>query len=129
MLFTTGKHSPAILSSRPQEYTNGIHLAAIAAAPKQAFIAVSDISMNWAAAKAWCEQRGGRLPLINGAVSLTWNQITGPRTALIDGFGQINTGPSSDWTTPWESTGLPLDLFWSGTGHRLPIKFPDGKGG
>jgi len=91
-------------------------VAAIAAAPKQAFMAVSDTAMNWAAAKAWCEQQGGRLPLINGAASLTFDQIANPRTALIDGFGQVNVGPNwpADFTTPWPS-GLPSGPYWTGT--------------
>ena len=82
---------------------------------RSAFIALSEQPMNWADAKAWCEQRGGRLPLFNGAASQTWDQIVDPRTALIDGFGQINTGQSgTDWTTPWPS-GLPLGPYWTGT--------------
>jgi len=92
-------------------------VAAIAAAPKQAFMAVSDTAMNWAAAKAWCEQRGGRLPLINGASSLAWAQVMkAPGTVFIDGFGEINVGPNwpGDFTTPWPS-GLPGDGYWTGT--------------
>jgi hypothetical protein len=56
------------------------------------------------------------LPLINGAASLTFAQIANPRTALIDGFGQINTGSNwpADWTTPWPS-GLPNAYYWTGT--------------
>ena len=32
---------------------------------RPAFIAMSDNPMNWADAKAWCQQQGGRLPRIN----------------------------------------------------------------
>jgi hypothetical protein len=80
------------------------------------FIALSESPMAWADAKAWCQQQGGRLPLINGAASLTGAQIENPRTAFIDGFGQINTGPNwpDDWTTPWPS-GLPVSHYWPGT--------------
>ena len=79
------------------------------------FIAISDTRMNWADAKAWCQQKGGRLPLINGAASLSWDQIINSGTAKIDGFGQINTGPKYEaWTTPWPS-GLPSSIYWTGT--------------
>ena len=75
------------------------------------FIAISEEKMNWADAKAWCEQKGGRLPLINGAASQSSDQIINPGTARIDGFGQIDT---KNWTTPWPSS-LPLDYYWTGT--------------
>jgi len=92
--------------------------------------------MNWDDAKAWCKRQGGRLPLINDATSLTWDQIIGPKTALIDGFGQINTGPGGQnwrdhWTTPWPS-GLPGDYYWTGTestdrpGDSWIVYFSDG---
>jgi len=82
------------------------------------FIAMSESFMNWEQAKAWCKQRGGRQPLINGAASQTWEQIANQKTALIDGFGQINTGPDipADWTTPWPP-GLPGGKYWTGAEH------------
>jgi len=81
------------------------------------FIAVSDSHMNWNEAKAWCKRQGGRLPVINGAASQSWGQIAKPKTAIIDGFGQIATGLNGpDWTTPWPS-GLPSDYYWTGTRH------------
>jgi hypothetical protein len=87
------------------------------------FIAVSESRMNWADAKAWCEKQGGRLPLINGAASQSWDQIANPKTALIDGFGQVSTGQNAaDWTTPWPS-GLPDADYWTGT------EYADGPGG
>jgi hypothetical protein len=93
------------------------------AADKQGFIAVSESPLRWADAKAWCEQQDGRLPLLNGAASLTRNQIRDPKTVRIDGIGQINTGPGdgynfADFTTPWPSDILPgpnLRLYWTGT--------------
>ena len=81
------------------------------------FNAVSESPMTWADAKAWCEQQGGRLPLINGAVSQSWGQVRGePGAVLIDGFGPITTGPNwpADWTTPWPS-GLSSGYYWTGT--------------
>jgi hypothetical protein len=79
------------------------------------FIAVHDTPVTYEQAKAWCKERGGRLPRINDAASLTLVQITAPRTAHIDGFGQIKTGDRPVyWSTPWE-TRLPRYTYWTGT--------------
>jgi hypothetical protein len=67
------------------------------------FIALSKFGMNWSAAKDWCQQHGGRLPLIDGSASLG-SVLHG---AAIDGFGSFGAG--------WPS-GLPDDLYWTGTG-------------
>jgi len=75
------------------------------------FIALSEDRMSWPDAKAWCEQQGGKLPLINGATSLTRRQIADSGTVLIDGFGQINT---RGWNTPWPSS-LSSGFYWTGT--------------
>ena len=81
------------------------------------FIAVSEGDMTLDKAKAYCQQQGGRLPLVNGAASQSWGQISKPKTAIVDGFGQITTGVNElDWTTPWPS-GLPSDYYWTGTRH------------
>jgi hypothetical protein len=67
------------------------------------FIALSDTRMPWAEAKAWCASKGGRLPLIDGKSALS--RVSD--TATIDGFGKRDT--------PWASTGLPGDRYWTGT--------------
>lgn len=73
-------------------------------------IAISDSSMNWIDAKAYCQQKGARLPLINGAASLSDEQMVNLFESSggikIEGFG---TGGGS-----WPS-GLPSDLYWTGT--------------
>jgi len=69
------------------------------------FIAVSESRMTWADAKAWCEQQGGRLPLVGGSESLA--EGNAPRTLFIDGFGAIG----DSWPT-----GLPSGYwYWTGT--------------
>jgi len=68
------------------------------------FIAVSDSTLNWSDAKAFCQQHGGKLPLINGSASLAWGSISSG--AAIDGFGAKGA--------PWPS-GLPGDNYWTGT--------------
>jgi hypothetical protein len=80
-------------------------VAAIAAAPKEGFIiAVSDTAMNWADAKAWCEQQGGRLPRINDSDSWAWNDRD--KITRIEGFG----APGASWPS-----SLPLGNSWTGT--------------
>jgi hypothetical protein len=80
------------------------------------FSAASESPMNLAEAKDYCQQQGGRLPLINGASYLPWAQIINPKSAFIDGIGQITTGRNrpADWATPWPA-GLPGDGYWTGT--------------
>jgi len=66
------------------------------------FIALSESDMNWSNAKAFCQQRGGKLPRVNNSDS--WN---GKGKATIDGFGAEGA--------PWPS-GLPDDgLYRMGT--------------
>jgi len=121
-LFAFGDAAPSSASGSASAQTSAI----------AEFIAVSESPMNWRDARAWCEQQGGRLPLINGAASLTATQIIDPGTVFIDGFGQINTGQSfANWNTPWPS-GLPYDFYWTGTGRagRLGLSWSiDGNGG
>jgi len=68
------------------------------------FIALSEDRMNWADAKAWCEQQGGRLPLIGGSESLGRDDA-GRQGTPIDGFGAVRD--------PWP--GLPDGTYWTGT--------------
>jgi putative hemolysin len=91
------------------------------------YVAVSDTEMTWDEAKAWCAARGGRLPLINGASSLSSSDVvSSPGTVSIDGIGPVSmegttvdtmtrARPRSDFTTPWSSTGLPSNRYWTGT--------------
>lgn len=84
----------------------------------KSIVAISDSRMNWNDAKTWCEQKGGRLPLINGAAALSGDQfmqIIKSGTMIIDGVGIIKTGENRvDWTTPWPAH-LPSDYYWTGT--------------
>ena len=68
------------------------------------FIALSKKEMTWDEAKTFCEQQGGRLPLIDGKKSRrkVYSHLKPP----IDGFG---TG----WA-PWPA-GLPSESYWSGS--------------
>jgi hypothetical protein len=71
------------------------------------FIAVSESPMSWSNAKAFCQQQGGRLPLINGSTSL--GSVSS--NATIDGFGAPGF--------PWPS-GLPRAHYWTGTVNTFP---------
>jgi len=71
----------------------------------EGFSALSEDRMSWADAKAWCEQQGGRLPLIGGSESLGWDDAKKEGTP-IDGFGTAGA--------PWP-TGLPTAVRWTGT--------------
>ena len=73
-------------------------------AGKIKFIAQSERPMNWADAKAFCQQQGGRLPRINDSDSWGWNDRD--KITHIDGFGVPGA--------PWPS-GLPGDVCWTGT--------------
>ena len=76
----------------------------------EGFIALSESKMNWADAKAFCEQQGGRLPLIDGNESL--GEI--PSGTTVDGFGIVVGAANS---TRWH-TALPngfRDSYWTGT--------------
>lgn len=69
------------------------------------FIAVAPVPMNWDDAKAFCQQQGGRLPLLGGMTK--WNGQDPPVENLpIDGFGIL--------FSPWPS-GLPEGDYWTGT--------------
>ena len=64
------------------------------------FIALSEFSMDWASAKGFCQQKGGKLPLVANSTSV--GKI--PRTPTIDGFGTSGA--------PWPS-GLPSGVYWT----------------
>ena len=66
------------------------------------FIAIADSRMGFEDAKDYCQQKGGRLPLINGSKSLS----IVPKGAFVDGFGTEGT-PSP--------TCLPAGTYWTGT--------------
>ena len=68
------------------------------------FIVLSKSRMPWNEAKAYCQQRGGKLPLIGD--SNNRSEIF-PGTP-IDGFGTVDG--------PWPK-GLPSDSYWTGTAH------------
>ena len=87
------------------------------------FIAVSESPMTWATAKAWCGQRSGRLPLINGASALSWDEVINSKKIVVDGIGTVIDGFRPDMNEeefrkralPWSNTGLPGDRYWTGT--------------
>jgi hypothetical protein len=75
-----------------------------AAAKAAGFIALSESTMTWADAKAYCRQQGGKLPLIGGSTSL---YSTPEEGTPIDGFGAMGG--------PWQCD-LPADnWYWTGT--------------
>ena len=81
----------------------GLPAAAFAAEKlPSGFIALSESEMNWSDAKAFCQQQGGRLPLINGSSRLS----SVPQRASVDGFGTVGT--------PWPSAP-PKGRYWAGT--------------
>lgn len=85
------------------------------------FFAISDSPMMWKDAIAYCQHKGGRLPLINGAASLSVEQVrdlvVSSEGLNIEGFGFIKGGMDyNDWTTPLPSD-LVRGLYWLGTVH------------
>ena len=77
------------------------------------FIALAESPMEWADAKAWCLQQGGKLPRINSSDSLPMNAVFDQAKNLpvpgtrIDGFGEAGR--------PWAEVGLPAERYWTGT--------------
>lgn len=78
------------------------------------FIALSDNSMNWTDAAAWCQQQGGRLPRINNSDSLPFGNVPIVQakhyfdSSSIDGFGSSHR--------LWSEVGLPTPAsYWTGT--------------
>lgn len=70
------------------------------------FTALSESRMNWADAKAFCQQKGGRLPHINNSESFTRSERD--KITHIDGFGAEGR--------PWAEVGLPSGYeYWTGT--------------
>jgi hypothetical protein len=64
----------------------------------------SSSTKNWADAVTFCEQQGGRLPRINGAIALGSGEVSSGDP--VDGFGTLGG--------PWPS-GLPSNFYWTGT--------------
>jgi len=68
------------------------------------FIAASESRMPWAKAKTFCQQKGGKLPLIGGSTK----RSDVPDGTPIDGFGTVE----GSWPK-----GLGSDCYWTGTAH------------
>ena len=68
------------------------------------FIALSASDMTWDEAKAYCQQQGGKLPLVGGSNS----RDRAPKDTHIDGFGAVGA--------PWPS-GMPREVFWTATAN------------
>ena len=88
-------------------------LAAMLAVPEMAsaddklpagFIALSEDRMTWDQAKAYCQQQGGKLPLVGGNASRAGDDIRAGTP--LDGFGVVN----AKWPV-----GLPGYCYWTGT--------------
>ena len=93
---------------------------AYAAQPKQApppgFIALSESSMNWSDAVAYCQRQCGRLPRINNSDSwdgggVDWSFRGVDNRVTIDGFGVRGT--------PWPFD-MPNGVYWTGTSSGTP---------
>ena len=97
--------------------------AAIKAAHNAGFIAMSGKRMSWADANAWCQQQGGKLPLIGGRSSIGSiieesyysSKIVVDQGTPIDGFGTIGG--------PWPS-GLLDNEYWTNT--KVPTVISNG---
>ena len=78
--------------------------------PPAGFIALAPDTMNWSEAKAYCQQLGGKLPLIGGSSSL--GSVPSKGTSIegtsIDGFGTVGG--------PWPAD-LPSGRYWTGTAN------------
>lgn len=104
-----GTHS----STRVQAHEDkGIPVPEVARA--NGFIALSDSSMNWTDAIAWCQRQGGRLPRINNSESLPFGNVPIVQvkryfeSSSIDGFGNSHR--------LWSEVGLPSPAnYWTGT--------------
>jgi len=89
------------------------------------FIALSESGMTWNDAKAFCEQQGGKLPLVDGSEKR--EGAVRPGTP-IDGFGTAGA--------PWP-TGVPSErvTYWTGseraehTAHSVTVVYRDGNVG
>jgi hypothetical protein len=69
------------------------------------FIVMAPTALNWADAKAFCQQQGGRLPLVNDSDS--WALRARDQVTHIDGFGKLGR--------PWNEVGMDSVNYWTGT--------------
>ena len=72
------------------------------------FITSAPGEMKWSDAKAFCESKGGKLPLIGGQASLTGKEIT--EGIPVAGFG----ARGADWPSDLPDE----DRYWTGTDHK-----------
>jgi len=80
-------------------------VVAFAADPLPAgFIAVSESKLNWEKANAFCQEKGGRLPLLDGKESL--DEAPVKLGIPVEGFGKAGDS--------WPK-GLPAGWYWTGT--------------
>ena len=76
------------------------------------FTARAESLMNWADAKAWCQQQGGKLPRVGNKDA--WDGKKPPR-ASIDGFGHAEAKGRSFTVDAPTPAGLPDGYYWTGT--------------
>jgi hypothetical protein len=85
--------------------TSGASLGAEGSVPKGFLAGPSESQMSWTDAKNYCASRGGRLPRISNAASLTLKQVS--KGKPVDAFGTL-------WGK-WPA-GLPDDAaYWTDT--------------
>jgi hypothetical protein len=82
----------------------GASLGAEGSVPKGFLAGPSESQMSWTDAKQYCASRGGRLPRISNAASLTLKQAS--KGKPVDAFGTLGG--------KWPSA-LPDDLYWTET--------------
>ena len=84
--------------------------------PPSGFVAVSDAKMTWAEAKTFCEQKGGKLPLIGGSEGFgkeAGYDVRPGKDTPVDGFGAIG----GSWPA-----GISKGGYWTGTANTHPDK-------
>ena len=109
LVLSSGLLTMACVSSRAIQINNtNIHTEEARLAENSLFLALSESGMTWANAQAYCQQQGGRLPLINNSSS--WGRAT-LDNITIDGFGALGD--------PWPSE-LQSAHYWTGTYYSVP---------
>ena len=98
-------------------FSLGFSTAALAAEKlPSGFVAMSDDKMTWEEAKAFCAQKGGKLPLIGGSEGFgkeAGYDVRPKKGTRVDGIGDLGD--------PWPSK-MPKGAYWTGTANTHPDK-------